>query len=65
MKLPQEPTHLHTRPETAQRLRYSIRSIDAMIARGELEVVRFAGKTLIPERAIEDFIARHKHAATR
>jgi hypothetical protein len=59
------PTDLRTVKETAAALRYSPRSIWAMIERGELPVVRFAGKTLIRASAIADLITRHEHAATR
>ena len=62
---PKPSTELRTRRETAEALRYSVRSIDALIATGELPVVRFAGKTLIRASAIEDFITRHEQAATR
>lgn len=65
MKSKTVPTELRTRREAATELRYSIRSIDALIARGELPVVRFAGKTLIRASAIADYITRHETAATR
>lgn len=60
-----QPTELRTRREAGEELRYSIRSIDKLIATGELPVVRFAGKTLIRASAIADFITRHEQAATR
>lgn len=60
-----EPADLRTRKEAAQELRYSLRTIDALIARGQLPVVRFAGKTLIRAAAIADFITRHEHPAIR
>lgn len=62
---PKQSTELRTRREAGAELRYSVRSIDALIARGELPVVRFAGKTLIRASAIAAFITRHEHAATR
>lgn len=65
MKSSKEPIELLTRSEAASRLRYSIRSIDALIARGELPVVRFTGKTLIRASAIADFVIRHESANAR
>lgn len=57
---PSDP--LLTRHEVAKRLRYSVRSIDGLIERGELATVKFAHKRLVKQSSVTEFIDKHDSA---
>ena len=49
-----------TRPETAKHLRLSIRTLDYLIARGEIGFCKVGVKSLFRPSDIESFLARHE-----
>ena len=51
-----------TRPETAKHLRLSIRTLDYLIARGEIGFCKVGVKSLFRPSDIESFLARHEIA---
>jgi len=48
-----------TRPETAKHLRLSLRTLDYLIARGEIGFCKVGVKSLFRPSDIESFLARH------
>lgn len=59
-------TQLLTAGETAQRLGVSLRTIRAMIARGELAVVRVAARAVrIDVRDLEQYVRRRRSHGRR
>lgn len=46
-----------TRPETARELRVSLATLDRLVGRGELPVVRVGGRTLVRAADLRRFIA--------
>ena len=55
---------LLTRREVCERLRCSIPTLDRMITRGDLPVVRIGRRVLLRESTVNEWIRSHEHGPT-
>jgi excisionase family DNA binding protein len=52
-----QPNRLLTLPETAERLRVSLRTIHKLKRTGQLRPIHIGRRTLIPEREVDAYVA--------
>jgi excisionase family DNA binding protein len=55
-----EPERLYTRKQSRERLNCSLSTLERLIRRGEIPVVRMGRKILIRESALERWIEAHE-----
>jgi excisionase family DNA binding protein len=55
-----EPERLYTRKQSCKRLNCSLSTLERLIRRGEIPVVRMGRKILIRESALERWIEAHE-----
>jgi excisionase family DNA binding protein len=57
-----EPERLYTRKQACERLNCSLSTLERLIRRGEIPVVRMGRKILIRESALERWIEAHEES---